>query len=460
MGEGKGLSFWSVFAIGVGGMVGGGIFAVLGLAVQLARGGTPVAFAIAGAVALITSYSYAKLSTKYQSQGGTVEYLVRGLGGGMLSGGLNILLWLSYIVMLSLYSYAFGSYAASFLPPASRVLWKHVFITAIVIALTLLNLRSVSAVGRVEEGVVGLKLAILLLFVGVGSFFINKAWLAPSNWSPAAGLITGGMIIFLAYEGFELIANTAKDVRNPSKLLPKALYASVAFVIALYVAVALVTVGNLPYDKIVGARDYALAAAARPALGEAGFALIALAALLSTTSAINATLYGTARVSYIIAKYGELPRTLERKVWSKPLEGLIITSAATLLIANLLNLSSISMMGSAGFLIIFAAVNAVGAKLRRETGASAALSIAGAVACAAALAALIARVVSWEPSQLAVLAALIGISFAAEALYRGVTGRRIKHPDEYVHETIEEVHEEFVRALRRLRRGGSREENR
>ena len=96
------LGYWSVVAIGVGGMVGGGIFAVLGLAVQLAHGGTPVAFAIAGLVALLTSYSYAKLSVAYPSPGGTVEFLNQGLGTGLVTGSINVLLSISYIIMLSL----------------------------------------------------------------------------------------------------------------------------------------------------------------------------------------------------------------------------------------------------------------------------------------------------------------------------------------------------------------------
>ncbi len=108
------IGFWSVVSIGVGGMIGGGIFAVLGLAVQLAKGGTPVAFVLAGIIVLITSYSYAKLSITYPCQGGTVEFLNQAFGTGIFTGSLNILLWLSYVVMLSLYSYAFGSYAASF----------------------------------------------------------------------------------------------------------------------------------------------------------------------------------------------------------------------------------------------------------------------------------------------------------------------------------------------------------
>jgi amino acid transporter len=107
-GDGK-IGFWAVVAIGIDGMVGGGIFAVLGLAVQLARGGTSVAFALAGVVALLTTYSYAKLSVAYPSRGGTVTFLDRAFGAGMFTGSLNILLWLSYVVMLSLYALAFGS---------------------------------------------------------------------------------------------------------------------------------------------------------------------------------------------------------------------------------------------------------------------------------------------------------------------------------------------------------------
>ncbi len=114
------LGYWEVTAIGVGGMVGGGIFAVLGLSVELTGGGAPLAFLIAGIVALVTSYSYARLSVTYPSQGGTVAFLDRAFGSGLLTGSANILLWISYIVMLSLYAYAFGSYGASFFPPVSQ----------------------------------------------------------------------------------------------------------------------------------------------------------------------------------------------------------------------------------------------------------------------------------------------------------------------------------------------------
>jgi amino acid transporter len=422
----KSIGYWSVVAIGIGGMVGGGIFAVLGLAVQLARGGTPVAFLLAGAVAFITSYSYARLTVTYPSQGGTVEFLNQAFGPGLITGGINVLLWLSYIVMLSLYAYAFGSYGASFFPAAMQPLWKHVFISGIVILFTALNVLSAIIVGESEEGVVGIKIAILLLFIGAGLWGVNIRQLAPSTWTNSLQLVSGGMIIFLAYEGFELIANTAGDVKNPQKTLPRAYYSTVGFVIALYVFVSIVAVGNLPIDEIIGAKDYALAIAARPFLGSVGFTLIAFAALLSTGSAINATLYGAARISYIIAKEGELPEMLERKIWNRPIEGLFITSGLTLLVANLLDLSSISMMGSAGFLLIFAGVNGANVRLYAQTGSHRWIAALGVIVCLSALGALVWQRATTSPKELWILGIMIGLAFAIEAIYRGVTGRVIR----------------------------------
>jgi amino acid transporter len=423
-GSGKGnLRYWEVTAIGVGGMVGGGIFAVLGLSVDLTRGGAPVAFLIAGIVALVTSYSYARLSVTFPSQGGTVAFLDRAFGPGLLTGSANILLWISYIVMLSLYAYAFGSYGASLFPPASQLLWKHILITGSVVGISGLNLLNAKLIGEAEDWIVLIKLAILVLFIAVGIWGVDRARLAPSAWSSPLHLIAGGMIIFLAYEGFELIANTAEDVRDAPRTLPRAFYSSVGFVIVLYFLVAIVAVGTLPVTKIVDAKDYALAEAARPSLGSTGFLLIAVAAMLSTASAINATVYGAARLSYVIAKDGELPSELERKAWGKPIEGLLITSGATLLIANLADLSSMSTMGSAGFLIIFAAVNGANVVLADATQSKSSLSLIGVGLCLGALASLLWQTAISSPGQLWVLFVMIGTAFFIEIAFRVTTGR-------------------------------------
>jgi amino acid transporter len=148
--------------------------------------------------------------------------------------------------------------------------------------------------------------------------------------------------------------------------------------------------------------------------------------MLSTASAINATFYGSARLSYIIAKDGELPGALEKKAWNEPIEGLAITAGATVLIANLVDLSSMSTMGSGGFLLIFAAVNGANAILAHETGSRKWLSLIGVGLCLGALAILLWETASRSPRRLWVLFAMIGLSFLIEAVYRTVTGRAMR----------------------------------
>ena len=422
----KKIGYLELTAIGIGGMVGGGIFAVLGLAAQLAKGATPLAFTIAGIIALVTAYSYKNLSVAFPSKGGTVTFIDRGFGIDIFTGGMNILLWLSYVIMISLYAFAFGSYGSALLPTSIQPFSKHLLISGAIIIITALNLFNAEMIAKTELWIVLLKLIILCVFIVLGIGLINIDRLKPVEWAPPLQLASGGMIIFLAYEGFELIANAAEDVRDYRKTLPRAYYSAVIFVIILYVLIATVTIGTLPINKIVASKDYALAEAAKPSMGHAGFSLIAVAAMLSTASAINATLYGAARLSYVVAKEGELPQLLEKKIWKEPVEGLLITAAVALLTANLLNLSSISTIGSAGFLLIFAAVNAANALMYKKTNSNRFISIAGIIVCLGALFALIWQTYITEKANLWFLVLLIAISFAIEFIYRIFKTRRFR----------------------------------
>lgn len=411
------VSFLGAVAIGIGGMVGGGIFAVLGLAAVLAGGATPIAFLIAGLVALLTAYSYAKLSVAYPNNGGTIIFIDKAFHRNWYTGVVNNLLWIGYIVTLALYTVAFGNYAATFLPQSAQTpLINHMLISVGILFPTLLNLLSAAIVSKTETYVVAIKLAILALVIAFGLGGVDTARLQPSTWEAPLQIIGAGMIIFVAFEGFELIANTAATVRNYKVTLPRAYYSSVLFVIVLYVLIAIVVVGSLPADKIAAAQDFALAEAAKPSLGQLGFSLVGIAAVLATLSAINSTLYGSARLSYAIATEGELPAALERKVWNQPV-GLLITAGTALLLANTADLSSISTMGSASFLIIFALVNLANFVKAPETGSSRLIALAGVLACSAALAVLLIHTADQNPAQLWGLAGLAGSAFAVEIIY-------------------------------------------
>jgi amino acid transporter len=398
-------------------MVGGGIFAVLGLAVSAAGGGTFLAFLFAGIVALVTTYAYARLSVAIPSDGGTVEFLNQAFGVGPVVGALNVLLWLSYIITTALYAFAFGSYGATFFPDSARTAAQHLLITVAILGMTLLNVFSAKLISFAEDYIVAAKLLILVAFVGVALIHTDFRAVAPSEWPATGSLIAGGMLIFVAYEGFELIANSAHDVRDPSRTIPRALYTSVIFTIVLYTLVAVVTVGLLSLTEISNAANFALAKAAHVVWGGIGFDLIVVAALLSTASAINATLYGTTRLSIDIAVDGELPTELERKIAGKPILGLLITASAALVIANLVPLAAISSLASAGFLIIFAAVNLANVKLAERTNSHRWVSMIGATACVAALAALIAHIAADRPVDLVLLAGMLVITYLGEATY-------------------------------------------
>jgi amino acid transporter len=413
-------------SIGIGGMVGAGIFSILGVVAQAAGNMMWLAFLIGGVVALLSAYSYAKLGAVFPSAGGAVHFLVKGFGDGIVSGGLNLFMWAAYIISLALYATAFGSYAATFITTKPEPLLVKSLAVGSVLALTILNAFGARIMGRSETLIVAIKVAILVLFAIAGLFFIDTGRFSTALSPEAVFILVGAGILFIGYEGFDLITNAASDMRNPRVMLPRALYTAVLLVIVLYLVVSVTVTGNLSSARIEQARDYALAEAARPFLGETGFRLIAIAALFSTASAINATLFGSANVCYMIARDGELPAGLSRTEWKQATGGLILTAALVILVTLLFDLSGIAMMGSAAFLLVYAAVNGGHLRVLGETGANAVIVWLSLLTCLAMFAIL--SVYTWQqqPAAIVALVLIAAVSFAAEWLYRRLTGRMIR----------------------------------
>jgi len=429
----KKIGFLEAFSIGVGGMVGGGIFAVLGLTIDLAKGAASISFAIAGLIALITAYSYAKLSIRYPSEGGTIEFIVQAFGNNLFSSSVNNLLLMSYVVMLSLYAFAFGSYGSA-LFMGKDIVWLHKLLAAFVILFfVFINLFGAYLTGKTEDIMVFIKIAILLLFIFVGLKTFHSEQLKPEYWTTPISFITGGLIIFLAYEGFELIANAAKDVKDPS-VLPKAFYASVIFVIILYVTIAIVTIGNVSFEVAKKASDYVLAIAAKPSLGQFGFILIGIAALLSTASAINATIYGAGRVGYLVAKLGEIPKNFQEKI-KNGYEGMVIIGLLGVIFAISFNVENISIAGSLGFLIVFSLVNLANFKLYKETNSNKIIPLLGFLLTLIAAVILVGYNFFHNPSNLANAVIVIFIVFLFTYLYKKIENHRLKR---YLDKDLEE----------------------
>src|SRR6266540_4074683 len=375
----------------------------IGLVAHAAGNAMWLAFAIGGVVALLSTYSYAKLGATFPSAGGATHFLVKSFGDGVLAGGLNLFMWAGYIISLALYATAFGGYAATFVTTAASPLLVKSLAVAAVVLLTLVNAFGARLMGRWETVIVAVKLAFLVLFATVGVWFIRPGYLSPELWPESTSILFVAGVLFIGSEGFGLVTNAAGDMRDPRKMLPRALYTSVLLVIALYLAVSLTVTGNLSDYEIEQARDYALAQAAKPFLGEFGFRLIAIAALFSTASAINATLFGAANVCYMIARDGGLPAGLSRTEWRGATGGLVLTAALVVVVMLIFDLSGIAMMGSAAFLLIYAAVNAGHLKVLNQTGASAIVVWLSLLTCLAMFAILCVYTYQEQPRAIAAL---------------------------------------------------------
>jgi len=236
------------------------------------------------------------------------------------------------------------------------------------------------------------------------------------------------MIIFVAYEGFELIANAAEDIKAPESTLPKAFYGSVIIVIILYVLIAIITTSTVPESQLATAKDYALAVAAQPALGQFGFTMVAIAALLATFSAINATIYGNARLGFILAKNGELPKRLAMENHRHiPTTDVVVTATLSLILANSIDLTEIAIIGSASFLLIFFIVNLAAFRVRQTIQANAVILLIAILVSGSALITLLVHTYNSNPRAIIIFMAFITLSILFEWLYGTMVRKHLFH---------------------------------
>lgn len=215
-----------------------------------------------------------------------------------------------------------------------------------------------------------IKVLILGLFAAAGLVFMDPEHIFPLLNKGIDGVLMGAALIFVAYEGFELIPNAVNEMKNPARELPRGIVWAIIITAFIYFVVSLVAVGNLTPEDITKYKEYALAVAAKPFLGQAGFTLIGLGALLSTASAINATLFGTARLGMIMAREKDLPKVFSHKERTKdiPYVSLIFITVVTLIFVNTADLTIISSFASSTFLLTFVSINTAAMRLRALIG--------------------------------------------------------------------------------------------
>ncbi len=405
-------------------MVGAGIFALLGQAGLIAGSAVWLSFVAGGIIALLSGYSIGQLGARFPSSGGLVEYLVQGYGEGVFSGAISVMMYVSSLVSVSLVARTFGSYAYELLPSGFAQLWIEVFAAGIILLFMMINLGGSGKMARVENIIVLLKMLALGFFAIVGIATMDPEKLSPSQYPPVQSILFSLAITFFAYEGFRNITNAAEDMEDPARTLPRAIMTSIGLVMVLYVAVALAVFGNLTAQEAIKAQDYALAQAALPVFGAAGFTIMALAALLSTSSAINASLYAATNVTYQLARLGELPSAFGTPI-AHSRQGLVFSSGAIIVMAVFFDLSSIAAIGAISTLLIHLIVHVGHLRLLKKTKASMVMVV---IAIIVNLAAIILSGIYLSKTKPDILFWIVGFFaavFVAEMALRLITGRVI-----------------------------------
>jgi amino acid transporter len=384
-------------------MVGGGIFSVLGVVVFLAGSLAWLSFVFAGLIALATAYSYVYLAAHYGEAGGAFLFL-RKMNRPGSAGSLSWVLIIGYVLTMSVYAFTFGHYLGEVV--GLGFVTVRIAMVAIIVALVFVNLMGVGESAWVEIVTVWGKVAILLGLGLIGVIYWN-----PANLSLGVGprgldaAIVGGASIFMGYEGFQLLAYDYHVIRNPEWTLKTAVLSAVVVVICLYVLVALGAASLVGALALVQQKEVSLAVAGQKALGTPGRWLVSMAAVFSTASAINATLFATARLSRTVSAEGDLPRAaghLNRR--GVPDIAIIFLGAVAALLAVIGSLSGLVEVASLTFLITFATVNVIAA-LQLPKGRW--ISMGGAAGALLATVLLSMKLVKTDPEALVVLFVLI-----------------------------------------------------
>ena len=298
-----------------------------------------------------------------------LDYVVRGFGDGHITGIIAWLILAANAIVTGMVAVSFGSYASGAFTDGNTT-WIKVFAVLLILAMTLLNIVGSQAVAKTQTIIVYVVLTILTLFAVTTLTNIDPHLLAFSGYPSFTDIISSVALTFFAFLGFGVVTFTAKDLADPAWQLPRAIYLALGIATIIYLLVALGTFGTLTVDEVISSGGTALAVAAEPVLGQAGYWLMTVTALFSTAGATNAGLYPAAGLCEQMSSIGQFPPVLGRRFGGRAPAGILVTAAVAIILSTGFDLSSIASLGSAIALLVFTLVTASHFRVRRETGAS------------------------------------------------------------------------------------------
>ncbi|MCO8245951.1 MULTISPECIES: amino acid permease [unclassified Haladaptatus] len=401
------MSLWDITFIGIGAMIGAGVFALTGFAAGLAGPALMLAFLLNGVVATFTAMSYAELGASFPQSGGAYSWVTEALPSpyGFYTGWAN---WFAQAVACALYAVTFGVFLTEFISVYTGLGHEFVFfgfltrglterlLAGLVIALfAYINYRGAEETGTIGIVITTAKIIILGVFVIFGALatFKQPDWstkfLSSPRFAPAGigGIMAAMGFTYVAFEGYDIIVQSGEEVMDPGTNIPKAIFYSIAVVIPIYILVAFASIGGIEItDNILRLAN--MSRASGPVytwqilgnLGELGIiqaagqfvpyglSLLLVAGLAATMSALNATLYASSRIGFAMARDNLLPPKLSdiHEEKRSPYLSIGVSGAIIMLMALTLPIESVAASSSVMFILLFSMVNIAAIAMRRN----------------------------------------------------------------------------------------------
>jgi amino acid transporter len=361
-------------AMGTGVMIGAGIFALTGQIAELAGPLFPLSFVAGAIVTAFSAYTYIKMSNAFPSAGGIGMILKKAYGPTTVAAGAALLMALSMVIAESLVARTFGTYTIrafggdpdSFLVPAIGV--------ALIVVAYLVNVSGSRSVGLLSIIMAVIKVGGIALFGVAGLWASGITFAATSGEAGATGFVASVALSILAFKGFTTITNSGGEITDPHRNVGRTIMISITICVVVYLLVALAVGSNLTIDQIVAAKDYSLAEAASPALGQFGFYFTVVLAAVATASGVLASVFAVSRMLAMLTEMKMIPHS--HFGMSGPIRShtLVYTVVLASTLAVFFDLSRIASLGAFFYLIMDMLVHlGVFRHLRHEIGANGAI---------------------------------------------------------------------------------------
>ncbi len=372
------ISLIGGISMGAGVMIGAGIFALTGQIAELAGPWFPLSFIAGAIVTAFSAYTYIKMSNAFPSAGGIGMILQKAYGPAAVAGGAALLMALSMVINESLVARTFGTYVLRPFDLGDQTYLVPILGVALIVFAYLVNISGNKSVGAFSLAMAVLKVG------GIALFGVAALWAGGFSFEPnvgggqtsdvATGFIASVAFAILAFKGFTTITNSGDEIVDPHKNVGRAIIVSIALCVVVYLLVAFAVGSSLSLDEIIAARDYSLARAAEPTLGQYGFYLTVALAVVATASGLLASVFAVSRMLAMLTDMKMIPHS--HFGMSGPIREhtLVYTVVVAGVLTVFFDLSRIASLGAFFYLVMDIIIHwGVFRRLRREIGANGAI---------------------------------------------------------------------------------------